>query len=237
MLLKKCSINLPGKLYIVSTPIGNLSDISKRALATLELVDLVACEDTRITKKILTHYKICTKMITYNNINENRISNKILNYLNEGKEVALVSDAGTPCISDPGYRIVNQCHKEKIEVVSVPGACSVISSLSISGLPTDSFYFEGFLPRKKGRKTKLEFLKDLETTIIIFESPKRIIKTLDDIYEYMGNRIVSVTKELTKFHEEVLLDKLENLIHHFSAKSSIKGEYIILISKEGYQIK
>ena len=161
-----------GSLYIVSTPIGNLSDISNRAIDVLNDVDLIAAEDTRITKKILSIYKIKNQIITYNNFNEINRSKKILELLLEGNKIALVSDSGTPCISDPGYRIVNLALLNDIKVLSIPGPSSAISALSISGLPTDKFYFEGFLPKKKGLKKRLDFLSNLDATIIIFESPK-----------------------------------------------------------------
>jgi len=227
---------LIGKLNIVSTPIGNLDDISFRAINVLGESDIIACEDTRVTKKLLNHYKIHSKLITYNSINENRVTGKIINYLKSGLSVALVSDAGTPCISDPGYRLVHMSHLKNIEVVSVPGSCSLISSLSISGLPTDTFYFQGFLPRKKGRKTKFELLKNIQSTVVVFESPKRLKKTLSDIYRYMGNRIISLCKEITKLHEKVIVDEIVNIIKKCNNQNSIKGEFVIIIAKEGYKI-
>ena len=233
---RKCWINLSGKLNIVSTPIGNLNDISQRALNILNQVDYIACEDTRITKKLLNHYKIQGKLIIYNDVNEVRMVNKIINYLKDDFDIALVSDAGTPCISDPGYRLINKSHLENIEVISIPGPCSLIASLSISGLPTDTFYYQGFLPRKKGRKTKFELLREIQSTVIIFESPKRLNRTLNDIYEYMGNRIISLCKEITKLYENVKVDEIINFINEYKDKDNIKGEYIIIIAKEGYKI-
>jgi len=230
-------LNLSGKLYIVSTPIGNLGDISFRCLETLKTVNVIACEDTRVTKKILHHYIINAKLITYNSINESKQVYRLIERLNSGENIALVSDAGTPCISDPGYRLVHDCHLENIEVVSIPGPSSVIAALSISGLPTDSFYFCGFLPRKKGRKTKFEFLVSLPTTVIVYESPHRVLKTLKDIYSYMGDRNISVCREITKMYEEVLFDSVSSVINNFEERNSIKGEFVILISKEGYKIK
>ena len=227
---------MSGKLNIVSTPIGNLNDISQRALNILNQVDYIACEDTRITKKLLNHYKIQGKLIIYNDVNEVRMVNKIINYLKDDFDIALVSDAGTPCISDPGYRLINKSHLEKIEVISIPGPCSLIASLSISGLPTDTFYYQGFLPRKKGRKTKFELLREIQSTVIIFESPKRLNRTLNDIYEYMGNRIISLCKEITKLYENVKVDEIINFINEYKDKDNIKGEYIIIIAKEGYKI-
>ena len=164
---------MSGNLYIVSTPIGNLDDITKRAIDTLNLVDIILCEDTRVTRKILNHYDIEKKLFVFNNINENRKAEGILDLINTGSNIALVSDAGTPCISDPGYRLVNMAQKNNINVLTIPGPCSVISALSISGLPTDNFFYQGFLPRKKGRHTKLGDLANLRNllgTIIIIGS-------------------------------------------------------------------
>tara|TARA_B100001750_G_C15390643_1_gene537241 strand:+ start:224 stop:907 length:684 start_codon:yes stop_codon:yes gene_type:complete len=227
---------LSGKLYIVSTPIGNLQDITSRAITVLSTVEIIACEDTRVTRKLLNFYNIKNKLITYNDFNSLKMSEKIVDILEEGQNVALVSDAGTPCISDPGYRLVNRAHLKKIEVVSIPGASSVHSALSISGLPSDAYFFQGFLPKKKGRKTKFDFLKSLECSIIIFESPKRLKKTLSDIYINMGNRVISICKEISKIYETVYLDKAKNLIEFFSEVNP-KGEYVIVISKEGYKLK
>ena len=224
-----------GDLYIVSTPIGNLNDVSKRSIDVLNDVDLIAAEDTRVTKKILSTYKIKNKLITYNNFNEFNQSNKILKLLLDGNNVALVSDSGTPCISDPGYRIVNSALLNNIKVLSIPGPSSVISALSISGLPTDKFYFEGFLPKKKGLKKRLDFLSTLDATIIIFESPKRLVKTLIKIESIMGNRIISVCKEITKYYETTFLGDIISIIDTLENKS-IKGEYVILVAKEGYSL-
>ena len=177
-----------GNLYIVSTPIGNLDDISKRALKILSEVNCIVVEDTRISKKLLNKYNINNKMIVYNNFNELKQCDKIINLLELENNIALMTDAGTPCISDPGYLLVNTCRKKRINVFSIPGPSSGIAALSISGLPSDSFYFEGFLPKKKGRQTKFKFLNTLPSTVIIFESPKRMPKTLLDIKKYMNNQ-------------------------------------------------
>ena len=179
---------MAGNLYIISTPIGNLGDISFRALDVLKSVDYIACEDTRITRRLLNHYQIKSRLVTYNDINESKVAISLIEKLNNNENIGLVSDAGTPGISDPGYRLVNACHMKDINVFSIPGASSVVSSLSISGLPTDSFYFCGFLPKKKGRQTKFNYLLGMKGTIVIFESPFRVLKTLNDIYDYMGNK-------------------------------------------------
>ena len=225
---------MAGKLYIVSTPIGNLNDISKRALEVLSDANAIAAEDSRITNRLLNHYNIKNKIISYNNFNENTKFEYLLDLLRNNLNIALVSNAGTPCISDPGYRIVNGAIKENIEVLSVPGPSSVTSALSISGIPSDKFYFEGFLPKKKGRQKRLNYLKSLDCTIIIFESPNRIVKTLFEIEEKLGNRVVSICKEVTKIHESVTVGYVKDIKKSFS--DSIKGEHIILIAKEGYCI-
>jgi len=225
---------LAGSLYIVSTPIGNLKDITKRSLEVLASVDLIAAEDTRITKRLLNHFDIKNNLISYNDYNENTKYEYLLDILKSNKDIAVVSDAGTPCISDPGYRIVNAANILGFNVVTIPGPSSVIAALSISGLPSDSFYFEGFLPKKKGRTKRLNYLKDLDCTVIIFESPKRLLKTLNDILLVSGNRVVSLCKELTKLHENVKLGYLENIIKEVD--SGVKGEYIVLIAKKKYSI-
>lgn len=223
-----------GKLYIVSTPIGNLLDISKRAINILSEVDFVFCEDTRVTKKLFNKYNIVNKLKVFNNINEHYKTNDVINILNDGKDVAIVSDAGTPCISDPGYRVVNAARKNNYDVITIPGPCSVIAALSISGLPTDNFFYQGFLPKKKGRQTKFNELSKIDCSVIIFESPKRVHKTLIDIHKYMGNRVVSLCRELTKMYEEVIVDK----VSHFLDKKELlklKGEYVIIVAKEDYK--
>ena len=223
-----------GNLYIVSTPIGNLSDISNRALEILSKVNCIAVEDTRVSKKLLNKYKIDNKMIVYNNFNESKQCDKIINLLDLGNDVALITDAGTPCISDPGYLLVNGCRKKEIDIFSIPGPSSAIAALSISGLPSDSFYFEGFLPKKKGRQTKFNFLNTLDCTIIIFESPKRVLKTLLDIEKYMGgSRRISIHREITKMYEEVFWGSVQKSIVHFSSKSC-KGEFVFIVAKENY---
>ena len=225
-----------GILYIVATPIGNLSDISDRAKQVLSEVNLIAVEDTRVSKKILKKFNIDNKMIVYNNFNESKQVNKIVNLLKDGNNIALVSDAGTPCISDPGYLLVNICRKEDIKVIPIPGPSALISALSTSGLPSDSFYFEGFLPKKKGRKTKFEFLNSLSCTVIIFESPKRVLKTLLNIKEYMGDeRIISIHREMTKMYEEVFLGTVGESVIYFSNKPP-KGEFVFVLAKENYKL-
>ena len=226
---------ISGVLYVVGSPIGNLGDLSYRAIEILSSVDLIAAEDTRTTSILLRKYSINKKCISYHEKNENIKFQKIINLLTQGNNIALISDAGTPCLSDPGYRVVNAARKNNIEIISIPGASSITAALSISGLPSDHFYFEGFLPKKKGRKTRLEFLSLLECSIVIFESPNRVIKTLKNISEYFGNRAISVCREITKLYEQnyfgyvdEILDRIEN--------TKLKGEFVLIISKKGYKI-
>ena len=222
-----------GCLYVVATPIGNLSDLTYRAESVLKEVDLIAAEDTRTSRKLLNHYNISTPLIPYHDKNEIFQAKKLLAKLEDGDSIAIISDAGTPCISDPGYRLVNLAKIEKFDVISIPGPCSVTSALSISGLPTDHFYFEGFLPPKKGRKTRFESLELLPATIVIFESPHRILKTLKDIHSYWGDRTVSVCREITKLYEESFLGTVQEAYDYFS-KTKPKGEFVVLIAKKGY---
>lgn len=224
-----------GILYIVSTPIGNLGDFSFRAVDILNSVDLIATEDTRQTKKLLRHYSIETKMISYHEWNEIERALELCELIKNGKKIALVTDAGTPCISDPGFRIVRETQKQQLTVCTIPGASAVVSALSISGLPSDHFFFEGFLPKKKGRKTRLEFLNTLDASIVLYESPHRILKTLKDINSYLGNRFVSISRELTKKFEEVETKRVEELIQKYDEKKA-KGEFVIVIAKEGFDL-
>ena len=222
-----------GCLYVVATPIGNLSDLTYRAESVLKEVDLIAAEDTRTSRKLLNHYNISTPLIPYHDKNEIFQAKKLLAKLDDGDSIAIISDAGTPCISDPGYRLVNLAKIEKFDVISIPGPSSVTSALSISGLPTDHFYFEGFLPPKKGRKTRFESLELLPATIVIFESPHRILKTLKDIYSYWGDRTVSVCREITKLYEESFLGTVQEA-HDYFSKTKPRGEFVVLIAKKGY---
>jgi 16S rRNA (cytidine1402-2'-O)-methyltransferase len=226
-----------GILYVVATPIGNLGDITSRALEVLSQVDCIAAEDTRVARRLLSHFNINNRCVSYHDKNEIYRANELINLLCEGSSVALVSDAGTPCISDPGYRIVNLAKKTGVEVVSIPGPSAVTAALSISGLPTDHFFFEGFLPKKKGRQTRFIFLSELDASVVIYESPMRVIKTLNDIVEYMGeDRIVSVCREITKKFEETFIGNPVDAIEYFSQKNP-KGEFVIVVSKAGYSLK
>tara|TARA_B110000196_G_scaffold54495_1_gene45105 strand:+ start:1146 stop:1832 length:687 start_codon:yes stop_codon:yes gene_type:complete len=226
-----------GILYVVATPIGNLGDMTRRAIDVLSDVDVIASEDTRVTRRLLSHFDIESRCVSYHDNNEQYRAEELVRSLIDGNSVALVSDAGTPCISDPGYRVVNLAKQSGIEVVSVPGPSAVTAALSISGLPTDHFFFEGFLPKKKGRQTRFQFLSSLEASIVVYESPMRIIKTLNDISTLMGDtRIVSVCREITKKFEEAFMGTIGDAIAYFSQKNP-KGEFVIIIAKNGYELK
>ena len=224
-----------GKLYVVSTPIGNLGDITFRAIEILKNVDIVLCEDTRETKKIFKFYNIKNKLESFFEGNENRKIKKVLDWLLREKNIALVSDSGTPLISDPGFQLVRELKKNRIPVIPIPGSSSILSALSSSGLPTDRFFFQGFLPKKKGRTKLLLELSSLSVTIIIFESQFRIIKTIEDIYSCFGNRMASLCREMTKKFEEIITTDLLSLSDIIKRKK-IKGEIVLLIAKDGFQV-
>ena len=226
---------MAGTLYVIGTPIGNLADLTYRAEAILKAVDLIAAEDTRTSRKLLGHYNISTPLVAYHDNNEINQAKKLFDKLNKGDSIAIISDAGTPGISDPGYRIVNLASTENIEVVTIPGPSAVTAALSVSGMPTDHFYFEGFLPPKKGRKTRFELLESLPATVVIFESPQRVIRTLKDIHNYWGNRIISICRELTKIYEETFLGTVTDAEIYFS-KSKPKGEFVLLVAKKRYTL-
>lgn len=226
---------MTGILYVVSTPIGNLEDITIRALRIFKEVDVIAAEDTRRTRILLNHYGITTPVTSYYEYNKRKKGEYIIALLKEGKKVALVSDAGTPGISDPGFRLVEGAHKEKIPVVPIPGASAIVTALSISGLPSDRFIFEGFLSNKKGkRNSKLHELKDEKRTIAFYESPHRIINTLKAMLEIMGDREILIGRELTKKFEEVIRGKISYILRELENKP-IKGEFTVVL--KGYDVK
>lgn len=217
-------------LYIVPTPIGNLEDITYRAVNVLKSVDAILAEDTRKTGILLKHWEIHTPMQSYHSFNEHQILSKLIQRLQAGDRLALVSDAGTPAISDPGFLLVREALRHNIPVECLPGATALIPALVNSGLPSDKFVFEGFLPHKKGRKTRLEFLASETRTLIFYESPHRLLKTLSQLQEYMGEeRLVSVSREISKIHEETIRGTLAELIQHFS-NSKILGEFVIVLA-------
>ena len=224
-----------GKLYIVSTPIGNLKDITSRALETLEQVDFILCEDTRVTSRLLKHYNITKKLVSFNAVSENKKIPIALKRIQTGENCALVSDAGTPAISDPGIRLISQAIKEDIEIIPIPGATALIAALTVSGLPTDSFVFEGFLPQKKGRQKKLKELSEEKRTIVLYESTYRIKKLVDELVDYMPDRFVVVCRELTKKFEETWCSYPSELKSEIDQKT-IKGEFVVVIAPKGWKI-
>lgn len=224
-----------GKLYVVATPIGNLSDITFRAIETLKSVDLIICEDTRVTKILLDHYQITKPMFVINAQNESRKIPELMDKIGSGLNCAFVSDAGTPSISDPGTRVVNSAIKNGIEVIGIPGPSAVTLALSISGLPTDAFVFEGFLPQKKGRHTKLKELVTEERTIVLYESTYRIEKLLNELNEYFPERQIAVCRELTKKFEEVWRGTASEILSEFDKKVT-KGEFVVIIAPASFKL-
>ena len=220
-----------GTLYIVATPIGNLKDFTYRAVETLQNVQLIAAEDTRHSKKLLLHYKIGTPTISYFEHNRFTRIPKIIKTLNSGSDVAVITDAGTPGVSDPAYKLVRAAIEEGIRVEAIPGSSALLSALVSSGLPTDRFLFEGFIPSKKGRKKRLESIQDDQATIVFFESPHRVVKTLNDIYEVLGDRPAVLARELTKLHEEIIRGTVLELLTYFTQKSP-RGECVLMIGKD-----
>lgn len=218
-----------GTLFIVSTPIGNLKDITLRAIETLKDADYILCEDTRVTGKLLSTYDISKKMVILNDFNEEQLIGKVVGELQNGANIALVSDAGTPLVSDPGFKLIREITSKNIKIEVLPGASAMTVALVMSGLPTDKFLFLGFLPKKNGKREKLlqetkEAILIVKATVIIYESPFRILKTLDQIKSVFGDIDVSVCRELTKIHEEVLRGKISEI----TLKVKTKGEFVIV---------
>lgn len=218
------------KLHIIPTPIGNLEDITLRALNILKNVDVILAEDTRQTSKLLKHYEINKKLVAHHQHNEHKTLDRILEAIKNGESMALVSDAGTPAISDPGFLLVRECIKNNIEIECLPGPTAFVPALVNSGLPCDKFVFEGFLPHKKGRQTRLKLLAVESRTIIFYESPHRLLKTLKQFAEYFGeDRQISVARELTKIHEENIRGTVIELINYYET-NTLKGEIVIIVN-------
>jgi 16S rRNA (cytidine1402-2'-O)-methyltransferase len=216
-------------LYLVPTPIGNLGDITLRGLETLKSVDVILAEDTRTSSKLLKHYEITKPLQSFHIFNEHKTLAGLLKRMQEGETFALISDAGTPGISDPGFLLVRECLKAGLKIETLPGATAVIPALVNSGFPTDRFVFEGFLPHKKGKQTTLKRLAEEERTIIVYESPHRLVKTLEQMVEFFGEaRLVSVSRELTKMYEETFTGTLQEVTTHFKSKE-VKGEIVLVI--------
>ena len=222
---------MAGKIYLVATPIGNLSDISMRAIETLKNVDIIACEDTRNTIRLLNHFEIKGHLTSYHEYNKIDKAYELCEKVKEGNNIAFVSDAGMPAISDPGYELVDIAYKEGVEVTVVPGASAVVSALAISGISSRRFAFEGFLPADKNEKKEiLTELSQESRTLILYEAPHRLLKTLKELFEYMGDRNIAIVREITKLHEEVLRGKLADIIADYeSEKIAIRGEYVLVI--------
>ena len=218
------------KLFIVPTPIGNLQDMTFRAINVLKSVDLILAEDTRVSGKLLKHFEINTKMQSYHMHNEHKILKSIVDKLKSGLEIALISDAGTPAISDPGFLLTRACVDEGIAIECLPGATAFVPALVNSGLPNDRFVFEGFLPIKKGRQTRLKLLAQEPRTIVIYVSPHKLNKTLEEIVMYFGpDRQISVSRELSKIYEETLRGTAQSILEHYNSKQ-VKGEIVLIIS-------
>ncbi|MBA4257558.1 MAG: 16S rRNA (cytidine(1402)-2'-O)-methyltransferase [Chitinophaga sp.] len=217
-------------LYLVPTPLGNLKDITLRSLEVLNLVDLILCEDTRTSSKLLQHYNIQKPLTPYHQHNEHKIVSHLADQLEAGKTMALITDAGTPGISDPAFLLVRECIKRNIRVECLPGAAAFVPALVNSGLPTNRFVFEGFIPIKKGRQTLLKMLATEERTMIFYESPMRLVKTLEDMGQYFGeDRNCSVSRELTKLFEENKRGTLKEVAEYFKSKS-VKGEIVLVVA-------
>jgi len=222
---------MPGTLYLVATPIGNLQDISLRAIEVLKSVDIVACEDTRHTGKLLHHFGIKKKLTSYHEHNETTRAEELAKILEDGKSIAVVSDAGTPAICDPSFRIVQKAHEIGAQVVPIPGAVAFVNAVIASGLATDSIFFGGFLPSKKGeRRKRLEEVSAIPATLAFYEAPHRLARSLADCAEVVGNREAAVARELTKLHEEVVRGTLADLAGDFAEKS-MKGEIVLVIDR------
>ena len=221
-----------GRLYVVATPIGNLEDITLRALRVLKEVDLIACEDTRHTAKLLSHFGISKQRESFHEHNEAARTPRLLEFLRGGKNVALVSDAGTPLISDPGYRLVARCREEGIEVAPIPGPAAAVAALTGSGLPTDSFFFGGFLPaRKEARKRRLEEIASVPATLVLFESPHRLLASLEDMVSVLGSRQMCLVREITKIHEEWLSGDLPEVLDVLKGRGRIQGEITLVVDR------
>ncbi len=217
-------------LYLVPTPIGNLEDMTYRSVRTLGEVQLILAEDTRTSKKLLQHYEIETPLRSYHAHNEHKVVPELVVQMQSGQDFALITDAGSPGISDPGFLIVRACVEANVKVVPLPGATAFVPALTASGIPCDKFYFEGFLPHKKGRQTRLIHLASLENTFALYESPHRLVKCLQQLAEHCGKeRKACVCREISKLHEEIKTDSLEELITHFS-KGTVKGEIVIVVA-------
>ena len=218
-------------LYLVPTPIGNREDITQRSLRVLGEVSLILAEDTRTSKPLMKHYGIETPLRSYHAHNEHKIVESLVGELKDGLDYALITDAGTPGISDPGFLLVRACREAGVEVTCLPGPAAFVPALAASGIPCDRFHFEGFLPHKKGRQTRLTYLAALPNTFVLYESPHRTVKLLGQLIEHCGEeRRACVAREITKLHEEITTDTLVSLQAHYASKGSVKGEIVVVVS-------
>lgn len=228
---------MAGTLYLVATPIGNLKDISARALEVLRAVDIIACEDTRHTGNLLQHFGIKQKLVSYHEHNEEARAGELAKHLAEGGSVAVVSDAGTPAICDPSFRVVQKAHEIGARVVPIPGPAAFVSAVVASGLPTDSIFFGGFLPSKKGeRQKRLEEVRDIPATLVFYETPHRLARSLADCAAVLGNRSAAVARELTKLHEEILRGTLDVIARHFT-ENPPRGEIVLVIDRRREEVQ
>ncbi len=218
-------------LYLVPTPIGNREDITQRAIRQMQEADVVLAEDTRTSRPLLLHYGIETPLRAYHAHNEHKVVDQLVEELKEGATYALITDAGTPGISDPGFLLVRACREAGVAVSCLPGPAAFVPALAASGIPCDRFHFEGFLPHKKGRQTRLKYLAELPHTFALYESPHRIVKLLGQLIEHCGpERTACVARELSKLHEEITTDSLEQLQAHYAAKGKVKGEIVVVVA-------
>ncbi len=218
-------------LYLVPTPIGNLEDVTLRAIRVLQEVEIIACEDTRTSRKLLEHYGITTKRVSYHDHNERSRAPQLVERMLNGERIALISDAGTPGISDPGFYLVRECVRAGIAIVPLPGASSALTALVGSGLPSERYVFEGFLPHKKGRRARLKALRDEPRSIVLFESPHRILRTLTDLSEVLGsNREAVAARELSKVHEEFVRGTLSEVHDELARRAKIRGEFVVVVA-------
>lgn len=223
-----------GKLILVPTPVGNLKDMTYRAVEVLQQADLILAEDTRVSGRLLKHFEIENQLASYHQNNEHKVLDNFIKKLLHGETLALVTDAGTPAVSDPGFLLVREALKYGLDVECLPGATSIIPALVVSGLPAYRFYMEAFLPHKKGRRKRLEVISQKEETVILMEAPYRILKTLDQLLEYCGEeRQVCVCRELTKLHEEHVRGTLKHVVENFRQRTTIKGEIVIVLDSAG----
>jgi len=223
--------NFESGLYVTATPIGNLGDVTLRAIDLLKAADFIACEDKRVSGKLLSYYDIKTPMISYHDHNAKEVMPRIMNELGAGKIIALISDAGTPLISDPGYRLVNECRDQGFMVTSLPGASALLCALTCAGMPTNNFLFYGFLsPKMQARQKEINKFVNVPTTLIYYESPRRLLACLKDLFVVLGNRQIAVCRELTKLYEEVRKDDVEALIEHYENIPTPKGEVVLIVA-------